>query len=130
MPQSLVQIYVHTVFSTKNRNPFLHADDLRHRTHRYLAGIFNSLDSPAILVGGVDDHVHALCRLGKVIAVADLVRNVKRDSSKWVRDQLPQSDFHWQRGYGAFSVSPGHVQAITEYIENQEEHHRRETFPG
>jgi REP-associated tyrosine transposase len=128
MPQSLVQIYVHIVFSTKNRMPFLSDDDLRDRTYRYLAGIFNSLDSPAVIIGGVEDHVHILCRLGKTIAVADLARNVKRDSSKWIKDQSRQLDFHWQRGYGAFSISPSHVPAITEYIRNQREHHRTETF--
>jgi REP-associated tyrosine transposase len=126
MPQSLVQIYVHIVFSTKNRKPFLRDADLRDRAHRYLAGIFNSLDSPAVIVGGVEDHVHILCRLGKTIAIADMVRDVKRDSSKWIKDQ--QTDFHWQRGYGAFSISPSHVATITEYIKNQSKHHRTETF--
>jgi REP element-mobilizing transposase RayT len=126
MPQSLIQIYVHMVYSTKNRIPFLKDRGFRDHTHRYIAGIFNNLRSPAIIVGGVEDHVHVLCRLGKTISVADLIRDVKRDSSKWAK--APQSEFHWQHGYGAFSISPSHVTVVTEYIKQQEEHHRTETF--
>ena len=128
MPQSLARIYVHLVYSTKNRAPFLNDTTLRDRAHRYLAGIYNGLSSPAVIVGGVEDHVHVLCHLRKTVAVADLVRDVKRDSSKWAKDQLRSDDFQWQRGYGAFSISPSHVPAITEYIKNQEEHHHTETF--
>ena len=126
MPQSLAKIYVHVVFSTKDRKPFLRDTELRDRVHRYLAGIFNGLDSPAVIAGGVEDHVHILCRLGKTIAIADMVRDVKRDSSKWIKDHC--GVFQWQRGYGAFSISPSHVLTITEYIKSQAEHHRTETF--
>ena len=129
MPQSLVQIYVHIVFSTKHRKPFLKDKDFRARTHRYLAGICKNLNSPALIIGGVDDHVHILCRLGKTIEIADLIRDLKRDSSKWVKaEQLRLAEFHWQQGYGAFSISPAHVDALKDYIANQEEHHRRESF--
>jgi REP element-mobilizing transposase RayT len=111
MPQSLVQIYVHIVYSTKNRQPFLQDREFRLRTHSYLAGICNNLDCPAVKVGGVEDHVHILCRLGKKIDVADLLRDLKRDSSKWIKDEMPSlDDFYWQAGYGAFSVSPTHVE--------------------
>jgi REP element-mobilizing transposase RayT len=80
-------------------------------------------------VGGVEDHVHILCRFGKTIEVAALLRELKRDSSKWVKENNSRlSDFHWQAGYGAFSISPGHVEALRGYIRNQEEHHRRENF--
>jgi REP element-mobilizing transposase RayT len=129
MPQSLVQIYVHLVFSTKHRQPFLKDNNFRDRTHRYLAGICGNLKCPAIAVGGVEDHVHALCRLGKTTEIADLIRDLKRDSSKWVKVENPQlAEFHWQEGYGAFSISPSHVEALTGYVARQEEHHRRETF--
>ena len=129
MSQSLVQIYVHIVFSTKGRAPFLRDKDFRERTHAYLAGICKNLGCPALIVGGVEDHVHILCRLGKTIEVAALVRELKRDSSKWVKENGAQlMEFQWQAGYGAFSVSPPHVDALREYIENQEEHHRRESF--
>ena len=129
MPQSLVQIYVHLVFSTKNRQPFLNDSEFRLRTHRYLASICKNLDSPAIIVGGVADHVHLLCRLRKTIDVAALVRDLKRDSTKWIKTEQPKlSEFHWQQGYGAFSVSPAHVESLTAYIAKQEEHHHKESF--
>ena len=129
MSQSLVQIYVHIVYSTKDRKPFLRDREFRDRTHRYLAGICKNLKSPALVVGGVEDHVHILSRLGKTIKIADLIRDLKRDSSKWIKIEQPRlAGFHWQQGYGAFSSSPSHVDALKEYIANQEEHHRRESF--
>jgi REP element-mobilizing transposase RayT len=129
MPQSLSKIYLHIVFSTKHRRPFLHDEDLRDRLHAYLAGICRNLDSPSIQVGGVEDHVHILCYLGRTITVADLLRELKRDSSKWLKDQSADlGEFHWQDGYGAFSVSPSHVPQLTEYIRNQQEHHRTESY--
>jgi len=127
--QSLVQIYVHLVFSTKHRMPFLKDEEFRDRTYGYLAGICKNLHSPALIVGGVEDHVHLLCRLGKTIDIADLIRDLKRDSSKWVKVEQPQlAAFHWQQGYGAFSISPSHVDALKAYIADQENHHRQESF--
>jgi putative transposase len=129
MPQSLVQIYVHLVFFTKDRRPFLRDKSFRERLHAYLAGTCENQASPSIRVGGVEDHVHVLCRLSKTLDVAALVRELKRDSSKWIKDEMPRlTDFHWQNGYGAFSVSPGHVDPLKHYIANQEEHHRQESF--
>jgi REP element-mobilizing transposase RayT len=129
MPQSLVQIYLHIVFSTKLRQPFLKDKEFRERTHAYLAGICKNIHCPALIVGGVEDHVHILCRFGKEIAVADFIRDLKRDSSKWVKEEQPAlADFYWQSGYGAFSISPSHTEAVQLYIGNQEEHHRQETF--
>ncbi len=117
MAQSLVQIYVHIVYSTKHRKPLLGDDDFRDRTHRYLAGIFKNLNCPALIVGGTADHVHVLCRFGKTIEVANLIRDVKRDSSKWIKAEQPRlAEFYWQQGYGAFSISPSHVDALKEYI--------------
>ena len=129
MPQSLVQIYVHIVYSTKHRKPFLRDSQFRDRTHRYLAGICTNLKCPALIVGGTEDHVHALCRLGKTLEVANLIRDMKRDSSKWIKGEGPRlAQFYWQQGYGAFSISPSHVEALKRYIASQQEHHRRETF--
>jgi REP element-mobilizing transposase RayT len=129
MGQSLAQIYVHLIFSTKGREPVLIDADLRERTHAYLAGICRNQDSPALIIGGTEDHVHALCRLGKQIAISDLVRELKRDSSTWIKTQHGDvSGFHWQAGYGAFSISPGHVVDLKPYIANQIEHHRQESF--
>jgi len=129
MPQSLVQIYLHIVYSTKDRRPFLSNKQLRDRTHAYLAGTCSKLKCPAVIVGGIEDHVHILCRFSKTIEVADLIRELKRDSSKWIKEQDRQLiDFHWQSGYGAFSVSPSHMEALKDYIANQDEHHQKESF--
>jgi REP element-mobilizing transposase RayT len=122
MSQSLTQIYLHIVFSTKNRQAFLADKDLRSRTHAYLAGICHNLESPSIIVGGVEDHVHILCRFSKIWKLCDFIRDLKRDASKWIKTQGPGlGDFHWQDGYGAFSISPGHVEDLKKYIANQEE---------
>jgi REP element-mobilizing transposase RayT len=129
MSQSLVQIYLHIVFSTKNRQPFLRNKPLRERTYGYMAGICENLDCPALIIGGVENHVHILCRFGKTIELAALLRELKRDSSKWIKDNDSRlTDFPWQAGYGAFSVSPSNIDALKEYIRNQEEHDRQESF--
>jgi REP element-mobilizing transposase RayT len=129
VPQSLAQLYVHIVFSTKQRETLLRAATLREKTHAYLGGICRNLESPALIVGGTADHVHLLCRQSKNQAVADLLRDLKRASSLWVKEQSRDlAGFQWQHGYGAFSVSPSHVDALVRYIENQEEHHACESF--
>ena len=129
MPQSLAQIYLHIVFSTKQREPFLTDKQLRSDSHAYLAGTCKRRGSPSLLVGGVADHVHILCSLGREESVAVLVRELKRESSKALKEKSPDlRHFYWQAGYGAFSVSPAHVEALKRYIANQEEHHRRESF--
>jgi putative transposase len=129
MPQSLVQLYVHLIFSTKHRQPFLTDPAFRDRTHAYLAGVCKNQDSPALKIGGVADHVHILCRLGSTHDVATLIRELKRGSTKWIKECEPRlAEFAWQAGYGAFSVSPSHIDALLAYIANQEEHHRTETF--
>jgi putative transposase len=129
MAQSLSQVYLHVVFSTKNRQRFLQDRGLRERTHAYLAGACRNLGSPSIIVGGVEDYVHILCRLAKTLCISDLIRELKRESSKWLKDQSPDlSSFFCQGGYGAFSISPGHVEDLTRDIARQEDHHKKETF--
>ena len=129
MPQSLAKVYLHLVFSTKHRRPFLQDAVLRERLHAYLAGTCRNLDSPSLQVGGVEDHVHILCLLSRTHSVAETVRELKRESSKWVKEQAAAlAAFHWQDGYGAFSVSPSHVGSLKKYIACQQEHHRRESF--
>ena len=103
MSQSLTQIYLHTVFSTKNRARLLVDKPFRLRVHAYIAGICKNLECPALIVGGVEDHVHLLTRHSKNRSVAEFVRELKRDSSKWVKAEGRElADFHWQAGYGAF----------------------------
>jgi len=129
MSQSLVQIYLHIVFSTKERRPFLQDPIIRGRMHAYLHGICEKQRSPSIVINGVEDHVHILCRLSKTLDVSALIKALKQGSSIWIKEEFTnQEAFHWQNGYGAFSVSPSHIPALTKYIHNQEEHHRRESF--
>jgi REP element-mobilizing transposase RayT len=128
MSQSLARNLVHRIFSTKNRAPLLDAA-IRPEVNSYLAGILREWDSPAILVGSVADHVHALFVLSKNHALCKVVEEVKRGSSKWIKTKGDAfADFYWQNGYGAFSVSQSNVPGVRQYIANQEEHHRRLTF--
>jgi putative transposase len=129
MSQSLTQIYLHIVFSTKHRAPYLKDRAFGNQTHAYLAGICKNLDCPALAVGGVEDHVHVLCRFSKNIALAHFLQELKRSSSKWIKVERPAlADFHWQAGYGAFSLSPAHVDPVKQYIADQEKHHADESF--
>jgi REP element-mobilizing transposase RayT len=127
MPQSLAKIYIHTVFSTKNREPFLTDAALRREIHAYLAAITAELKCHAIRVGGVADHVHLLITLSRTITVADLVKELKRISNAWARQKV-SADFYWQAGYGAFSVSQSQLESVAQYIDNQEIHHSKQTF--
>lgn len=129
MPQSLAQIYLHLVFSTKHRQPFLLDPAIRTEAHNYLGGCCNGLKCQVLIVGGVEDHVHILCCLARTITVADLVRDAKRESSKWLKNKSDDlAAFDWQNGYGAFSVGPGELDVVRHYVAGQEEHHRQETF--
>jgi REP element-mobilizing transposase RayT len=128
MPQSLARILVHLIFSTKNREPFLNVD-LRAELHPYLSAVLNHDGCPAIEVGGVEDHVHLLFGLSRTLTIAQVVENVKTSSSKWIKvKDASLSHFYWQAGYGAFSVSQSNAAAVIRYIQNQAEHHRRESF--
>ena len=129
MPQSLAQIYLHLVFSTKNSEPILSDRLIREEVFTYLGGVCNALDCPVVVTGGFVDHTHVFCRMGRSITIADLVRELKRESSKWIKERFENfKSFHWQAGYGAFSVSPAHVSLLEGYIQNQESHHANETF--
>ena len=128
MGQSLVQIYVHLIYSTKSRKPFLKDPEFRQKLFAYKAGICKKQGCPAVIIGGVEDHVHLLCRLGKTIEIAKFVQSLKRPSSDWIKEESSIRNFYWQTGYGAFSISPGHVDGLTAYIRDQEIHHRKETF--
>jgi REP element-mobilizing transposase RayT len=128
MPQSLSKLHIHLIFGTKLREPLL-LRPFRERVHAYLATVLYNLDSPAQKVGGISDHVHILFRMSKNHALAEVVETVKTSSSKWIKTQSPALHaFHWQSGYGGFSVSPSDVETAVEYIDRQEEHHRVVTF--
>jgi putative transposase len=129
MPQSLANVLLHIVFSTKERRALLQRPNLRDEMHRYIAGVSANLDCPAIIVGGATDHVHMLANQSRKIALAEWVKEIKRVSSLWAkkRDAL-WNLFQWQAGYGAFSVSQSQKGRVQEYIRSQEEHHRRLSF--
>ena len=128
MSQSLSKLHVHLVFSTKHREPLL-LSPLRERMHAYLATVLINHDSPAVKVGGTSDHVHCLLRLSKNCSLAKIVEEMKTSSSKWVKTQGGAlKNFHWQSGYGAFSVGPADLGAVAEYIAQQEAHHRAVSF--
>lgn len=128
MAQSLARMIAHIVFSTKCREPIIPAC-ARTELAAYLGGILKQIDCPPIEIVAVADHVHVLCCLSRNHALAKVIEEVKTGSSKWMKTQgdLLRA-FHWQNGYGAFSVSQSNVEAVREYIRGQEEHHRRSTF--
>ncbi len=128
MPQSLSSLLTHVVFSTKNREPLLSgpaADEI----HPYLSGVLNNMHCPSIQTGGVSDHVHLFFRISRTASISEVVETVKVSSSKWIKTKGPKfAEFHWQSGYGAFSVSQSDADAVVTYIRNQPEHHRKVTF--
>ena len=128
MPQSLCKNFVHLIFSTKNREPFL-TEEVRVEMYSYLEGILRSWDSPSITIGGIEDHIHILFLLSKNHALKKIVEEVKSSSSRWIKTKgTTFSDSYWQNGYGAFSVSQSNVESVRMYIAKQEEHHRRMSF--
>ena len=128
MGQSLVQNYIHLVFSTKHRQPFIQPP-VEQELHSYLGGICNKLECQPIKVGGYIDHIHILCKLSKKIALMKLVEEVKSHSSKWIKTKGEDyHNFYWQDGYGAFSVNPSQVDTVIAYIINQHEHHSKKSF--
>lgn len=128
MPQSLNRIYIHIVFSTKNREPFI-SDDIKDELFDYLGGICKNLECNPLQVDGYKDHVHILCQLSKKITLIKLLEDVKSSSSRWIKTKDHKfSNFYWQSGYGAFSVNPTEIETVKNYIQNQEEHHRVKSF--
>ena len=128
MPQSLASVLIHLVFSTKHRQPFI-TPAVETELHKYMATVFRGCDSPALLVGGYEDHIHALFSLSRKWAIADVVEEVKTSSSKWIKTKGAEfRQFHWQSGYGAFSVSQSNVEKVKNYIANQKEHHSKQSF--
>src|SRR2546425_10404794 len=129
MPQSLSAVYIHLVFSTKDRRPFLRDKQTRASLHAYLGSTSKQLECAPIIINGTEDHVHLLTRFSRTITQAEWVKELKRVSSLWLKEQGPDySDFAWQGGYADFSVSQSNLEAVKNYIANQEEHHRKMSF--
>ncbi len=127
MSQSLAKNLLHLVYSTKSRAPWI-CPSARDRLFAYQAGIFKEWESPALIIGGVEDHVHALFLLSKNHPLKKIVEEVKKGSSKWMKRETSNADFHWQNGYAAFSVSQSNGGKVKTYVQNQDVHHRKMSF--
>jgi putative transposase len=128
MAQSLANVLLHVVFSTKHRQPFKD-EGVDRDLFRYIATACKSLGCPSHGIGGADDHIHIACSLGRTTTISDLIQHIKQDSSKWMKSQGPEyAEFAWQNGYGAFSIGQSQLDDLRRYIRNQREHHRRESF--
>lgn len=128
MSQSLSQVYIHVVFSTKYRQPIID-EEIEERLFEYIGGICKSLECNPIIVGGHKDHIHILCSLSKKVTQMNLIEEIKKRSSKWIKtDSHAYSNFYWQSGYGAFSINHTDIDVATRYIKNQKERHSKVNF--
>jgi putative transposase len=128
MAQTLVSLSAHIVFSTKNRIDIIEPET-ESDLYAYIGGIANYDSSRLIAAGGTPNHVHLLVSLSKKIALSDFVGDIKRSSSVWIKERDPRySNFHWQDGYGAFSVGYTQINAVKKYIANQKQHHAKKTL--
>ena len=127
MPSTHTCLHYHFVFATKNHEPFI-VPPWRAKLHAYMGGIIRTLGGTPLVVGGVADHVHVLAGLKATHCVADVLRELKAVSSRWVHEEIRLPAFAWQEGYGAFAVSASQRDKVRHYIETQEEHHRTRTF--
>lgn len=124
MPSTHVSLHSHVIFSTKERMPFI-SPEWRDRLHSYLGGIVKGLGGTPLAIGGTADHVHLLIGFKSSHRLDYFLRDLKADSSEWIHRQIGKQTFAWQKGYGAFSVSPSNLDAVRKYIAVQENHHRR-----
>jgi REP element-mobilizing transposase RayT len=121
-------MYSHIIFSTKDREPYIARENMP-RLFEYIGGILRAARSVLVAAGGMPDHVHLLVSLGKEASVAETVRLIKSNSSKWIHEAWSNFvAFAWQAGYGAFSVSWPDIPDLERYIARQEEHHRHQTY--
>ena len=128
MSGTYIQNYCHIIFSTKERQNLL-TNELTKVLYPYISGIIQHQDSFVYALNGMPDHLHILCALPKTISLSKFIQHIKMNSSKWVHENYPEySHFSWQKGYGAFSVSPSKKKQVISYIQNQETHHRHKSF--
>jgi len=129
MPQSFSSVFLHLVFSTKGRHPFLADRDIRAKLYSYLGGIAVNRGCSPLLVGGVADHVHLLVNLGREETISGLVKELKRSSTLWIKNQFPiLGMFAWQGGYAALGVDVAGLEGVRRYIANQDRHHGTISF--
>ena len=128
MAQSLSKILLHAVFSTKNRTKLI-LSEFENELHAYIASICRAHKSNAYKVGGTENHIHIACSLPRTITVAKLLEEIKKSSSKWIKDKSPRcSLFSWQAGYSVFSLGQSQLNNLIKYIEKQKEHHKSTTY--
>ena len=127
MPSTFLSLHYHIIFSTKNRE-LLILPLWRGRLYEYMVGTALHLGAQCQMVGGTADHVHVLVELRATHVLSDFMRELKKGSSMWVRETIPNPTFAWQEGYAAFTVSASGVDKVRRYIENQEAHHRKQSF--
>ncbi len=127
MAQTFTNLLTHIVFSTKDRVSTIRPE-LKPDLHAYMGGIIRNLEGQALIVNGMADHVHLLVWLPPTVAIAEALRVLKANSSRWVHDTQGRRTFAWQAGYGAFSVSHSNTSVVVKYIQEQEKHHRRISF--
>jgi putative transposase len=128
MPQSLSNVLLHIVFSTKDRQPWLDRG-VRPRMHAYLSTICRDLGADFVHAGGLSDHAHVVTALPRTVSQAKMIEEIKKKSSKWMKGlDSRYRGFFWQRGYAAFSVSASQLKAVLAYVDGQREHHQTRTF--
>ncbi len=128
MANTFTSLHYHIVFSTKSRERWLRSD-MENDVWRYLGGICRAHDVKALQIGGVEDHVHLLIGMPPALALSDVVKRIKGESSKWLSAEVKgMKGFGWQDGYGAFTVGKSQITDAIHYIQNQREHHENVTF--
>jgi len=128
MANTFTQIYIHFVFSVKGRQNLIQKS-WKDELHKYICGIVDGKDQKVYAIGGMADHIHLLVSIKPTIAISDLVRDIKANSSKWINEKKFVIDkFQWQEGFGAFSYAQSQLDNVIAYINNQEQHHKEKTF--
>ena len=128
MSQSLANVLLHIIFSTKSRHPFID-EDIEHELYAYITSICLAHKSYVHKIGGVTDHVHLFVTLSRTLSISNLLEEMKKNSSKWIKTKGQRYDnFSWQKGFGVFSVSASQHNAVVTYITNQKMHHKTQTY--
>ncbi|SEO91520.1 REP element-mobilizing transposase RayT [Flavobacterium sp. CF108] len=128
MANTYTQIHIHFVFAVKYRQAVIHTN-WKNDLYKYISGIIKNNNHKVLAINGVSDHIHILIGIRPAQSITELMKSIKQNSSKWINEnKFTNIHFEWQEGYGAFSYSKSQLSAVSDYIENQEEHHKKKTF--
>jgi len=128
MPNTYTQLHIQMIFAVQNRECFIRKS-WKTELYKYITGIIQNHQHKVLVINGMPDHIHILVGMRPTQSLSELMQDIKGDSSKWINNNgFVKGKFSWQEGYGAFSYSKSHVNAVIDYIKNQEEHHRKHTF--